>query len=269
MKRFIGILITVALIFSVFAISSSAETTADVYVTIANGDVVFAMEKVTVSDTDGDGMITVSDALYAAHEKGFSGGAAAGYSATQSDWGLSLAKLWGVENGGSYGYTVNDAMAMSLADEVKSGDYVYAYVYTDTVSWSDTYTYFDVKTADVLAGNSVSLTLLVSGYDENWAPVVYPLAGATITVNGEKTAFVTDANGKVDVKFDKSGDYTVSAVSDSMTLVPPIAKVTVNPMLISSNPSTDDGEFIIFAAIAVMALAGAVIILNKSRRYEK
>ena len=54
-----------------------------------------------------------------------------------------------------------------------------------------------------------------------------------------------------------------------MTLVPPVAKVTVNPMLISSNPSTDDGEAVVFAAVAVMALACAAIILNKSRRYEK
>ena len=164
---------------------------------------------------------------------------------------------------------VNDAMAMSLSDEVKSGDHVYAYVFTDTVGWSDSYSFFDVKAAEVLAGGSVSLTLSVSGYDENWSPVVYPLAGATINVNGEKTAFVTDENGKVEVKFDKSGDYTVSAVSDSMTLVPPVAKVTVNPMLISSNPSTDDGEAVVFAAVAVMALACAAIILNKSRRYEK
>ncbi|MBQ6052905.1 MAG: hypothetical protein IJL30_06435 [Clostridia bacterium] len=269
MKKLIGIIMTAALICSVFAIAASAEATADVYVTIANGDIVFAMEKVTVSDYDGDGVISVNDALYAAHEKGFSGGASAGYSAVQSDWGLSLAKLWGVENGGSYGYMVNDAMAMSLSDEVKSGDHVYAYVFTDTVGWSDSYSFFDIKAAEVLAGGSVSLTLSVSGYDENWSPVVYPLAGATINVNGEKTAFVTDENGKVEVKFDKSGDYTVSAVSDSMTLVPPVAKVTVNPMLISSNPSTDDGEAVVFAAVAVMALACAAIILNKSRRYEK
>ena len=55
-----------------------------------------AMEKITVADNDGDGALTINDALYAAHEKAFTGGAAAGYASVQSDWGLSLSKLWGI-----------------------------------------------------------------------------------------------------------------------------------------------------------------------------
>ncbi len=268
MKKTAAVLIAISFIFGLFAISSSAETTADIYVTIANGDLKIAMEKVSVSDTDGDGIISVNDALYAAHEKYYSGGAAAGYSAVQSDWGLSLAKLWGIENGGSYGYMINDSMAMSLSDELKDGDHVYAYVFTDTAGWSDSYSFFDIKTVDILEGKTVTLTLSASGYDENWAPVVLPLAGAVITLNGEKTSYVTDANGKVDVTLETRGDYIISAVSDSMTLVPPVAIAVARPALLSGNPSTDDTDTVVFAAMALIALAGAAMLI-KTRRYEK
>ena len=268
MKKIFGFLMVLTLLFSVCAISAGAET-ADVYVTIANGEIVLAMEKVTVSDIDGDGALTINDALYAAHEAAFKGGAAAGYASVQGDWGLSLAKLWGVENGGSYGYMVNNVSAWSLADPVATGDHVYAYVYTDTVAFSDTYSFFDINTADFLEGKSVSLTLTASGYDENWAPMLIPVSGAVITLNGEKTQYVTDENGKVEVTIENRGDYIISAVSDSMTLVPPVVTAIVRPALLSSNPSTDDGSVIIFAVSAVTALALAAIFVIKSRRYEK
>ncbi|MBQ6171930.1 MAG: LPXTG cell wall anchor domain-containing protein [Clostridia bacterium] len=268
MKKTAAILIAVSFIFGMFAISANADTTADVYVTIANGDLKIAMEKVSVSDIDGDGIISVNDALYAAHEKYYEGGASAGYSAVQSDWGLSLAKLWGVENGGSYGYMINDSMAMSLSDELKNGDHLYAYVFTDTVGWSDSYSFFDIKTVDILEGKTVTLTLSASGFDENWAPVVLPLAGAVITLNGEKTSFVTDENGKANVTLEKNGEYIISAVSDSMTLVPPVALAIARPALLSGNPSTDDADTVVFVAMAILALAGAAMLI-KSRRYEK
>ncbi len=268
MKKTAAILIAISFIFGMFAISTNADTTADVYVTIANGDLKIAMEKVSVSDIDGDGIISVNDALYAAHEKCYEGGAAAGYSAVQSDWGLSLAKLWGVENGGSYGYMINDSMAMSLSDELKNGDHLYAYVFTDTAGWSDSYSFFDIKTVDILEGKTVTLTLSASGFDENWAPVVLPLAGAVITLNGEKTSFVTDANGKADVTLEKNGEYIISAVSDSMTLVPPVALAIARPALLSGNPSTDDADTAVFVAMAIIALAGAAMLI-KTRRYEK
>ena len=269
MKKILCTIMAIALIFALCAVSASAESTIDVYVTIANGNIVLAMEKITVTDNDGDGALTINDALYAAHEKAFTGGAAAGYASVQSDWGLSLSKLWGIENGGSYGYMINDASAFSLVDPINSGDSIYAFVYTDTASWSDTYSFFDIKSADILAGGTVSLTLSASGYDENWAPVILPASGATITINGEKTAYVTDANGKVEVKLENSGDYIISAVSDSTTLVPPIAKVSVKPSLISSNPSTADSDIVLYATIAVFTLAGALILVQKSRRHEK
>ena len=128
-----------------------------------DGKLVLVLEKIDLSDADGDGTITINDALYLAHEAEFEGGAAAGYASEQSDYGLSLTKLWGCENGGSYGYYVNDASAMSLADPVKDGDRINAFVYTDLKTWSDKYCYFDKASVTAQSGESFSLVLTGAG----------------------------------------------------------------------------------------------------------
>ena len=55
-----------------------------------------------------------------------------------------------------------------------------------------------------------------------------PVEGAVITINGEKTDFVTDANGYVEISFPETGEYIVSAVSDNLNIVKPVLPVTVN-----------------------------------------
>jgi len=104
---------------------------------------------------------------------------------------------------------------------------VKAYAYTDLTAWSDTYAFFTAPVAAAAVNEKVSLTLSANGYDANWAPVVNTVAGAVITVNGEKTDIVTDDNGNAVLTFAETGVYTVSAVSDTMTLVPPVCIVTV------------------------------------------
>ena len=89
------------------------------------------------------------------------------------------------------------------------------------------YTFFDKAAADVSENGTLELVLSGAGYDENWNPVTLPVEGAVITVNGEKTAFVTDKDGKVSVKLDKAGKYTVTAVSDDKALVPAVCIVNV------------------------------------------
>ena len=93
-----------------------------VYVTVAdeNGEIVARYEKVEFTD----GM-TVDSALSALHAEKCEGG----YASAESAYGLSMTKLWGVENGGSYGYYVNNASPASLADTLKEGDHIYAFVY--------------------------------------------------------------------------------------------------------------------------------------------
>jgi hypothetical protein len=205
----------------------AADNSAQVYVTIASGTLMTAYEPVNVTDIDGDGALTVNDALYAVHEASYSGGAAAGYATAKGDYGLYITKLWGVENGGSYGYYLNNSMVMGMTDPVKDGDSLVAYAYTDAVGFSDAYSYFDKITADATAGGTIALTLYSVSFDANFNPVSNPCSGATITIDGKATDFVTAADGTVNVTLPETGTHTVSATSTTAIIVPPVCVVTV------------------------------------------
>ena len=225
MKKCLSVLLTMLMLVSLTALAEEAPI---VYVSISDdaGMLVLAHVPVMVTDADGDGALTICDALAAAHETYHPDGAAA-FLAEDSEWGKSLYVLWGVDNGGSYGYCLNDASAWSLVDPIQAGDHVKAYAYTDLATFSDTYAYFTAPVAEVAVNGEVALTLNASGYDANWAPVTLPVAGAVITVNGEASPAVTDENGNAVLTFAVPGRYTVSAVSEAMTLVPPVCIVTV------------------------------------------
>ncbi|MBQ9247970.1 MAG: hypothetical protein IJ171_05220, partial [Ruminococcus sp.] len=145
MKKIVALILSVLLVLSVsmlFVSAEEAKNSVDVHVTIIDEKSAFAVayKTVTVTDIDNDKALTVNDALYAAHEQFYEGGAAACFATETSQWGLSLKKLWGVANGGSYGYLVNNAFAWSMTDPVKADDYVVAFIYTDTKNFSDVYT---------------------------------------------------------------------------------------------------------------------------------
>lgn len=196
-----------------------------VYVTISDdsGNLAIAGEAFDVSDVDGDGVVSINDALYIAHEAKFEGGAEAGFASADLGYGLSMTKLWGVENGGSYGYYVNNGYAMSLADAISDGDEICAFVYTDLEAWSDTYSYFDITHTE--NSGEVTLTLNALTFDADYNMVSVPVEGAVITLNGEDSEFVTDANGMVVVTLGDAEKYLISAHSDSWTLVPPVCVV--------------------------------------------
>jgi hypothetical protein len=262
MKKFLSITLAALMLASILCLPVfAADASADVYVTIADkdGKLALVQEKITVSDKDGDGKLTIDEALFAAHEAKYQGGAAAGYATSDSQWGLSLSKLWGTENGGSYGYYVNNASAMGLTDEVKSGDYINAFVYTDLVAWSDSYCFFDVYTASAKANGEITLTLSAAGYDANWAPVTLPVANAVITVDGVATEYKTDAEGKVTLKLSEAGEYVISATSAEATLVPPAVVVTVE----ASSPATGDSAVAIIAILLSVSALGAFVATRK------
>lgn len=251
MKRLVSIFTVVMLAF-LLCVSVCAEGVS-VYVTISDEGEPLAIkyEKVLVSDSDGDGAVTINDALYCAHEKLYKGGAKEGYETFESEYGLSLNKLWGTVNGGSYGYYVNNTSSGNLLDPVSDGDHLYAYSFTDLVSWTDTYCYFDLVTASCEEKSSVTLTLLAAAFDENWNPITVPVVGASITIDGEGTEIVTDENGKATITCDKAGEHVISAKSETMTLVPPICKL----MVIDTTPESNIGGVIGIAIIAVLAIA--------------
>ena len=244
MKKILCLTLTVILMLGTFSLGAfAAQTSCDVYVTIsdADGRLAIAQEKITVTDIDSDGALTVNDALYLAHEAKYTGGAAAGYESAVSTYGLSLNKLWGTANGVSYGYCVNNKSALALSDTVKNGDFVNAYVYTDLVTWSDTYSYFDVNTKNVSEGESFTLTLSAAGYDASYNPLVLPVQNATITVDGTAVQYKTNEQGAVTLTL-SAGDHIISAVSDTQTLVPPVCKITVNVTQTTPDSSPADSE---------------------------
>lgn len=264
-KRILALLAALVVFVSAAGMLAFADSEGiNVYVTVANGRLELARRQVTATDTDGDGAITVSDALYAAHEAYYDGGAAAGYCAVSSDYGLSLTRLWGAENGDSYSYYVNNVSAMSLADLISDGDSISAFVYTDLTEWSDTYCYFEQDAVSVSAGSEISVTLLAAGYDENWNPTVVPVEGASITVNGTDSGAVTDAEGKASVVVAEAGENIISAVSSSMNLVPPVCVATVE------GAPSDAGEiaplYILYIVAAVAVAATAAVITVRSKR---
>ena len=226
MKKLIALLCSLLLLLTCAVAEAPQTVTVNVSVSDGTGALVLAFVPVEVTDADGDGVLTIADALTAAHTAHHPDGAAA-FGTANSEYGLSMTRLWGVENGGSYGYYRNDASAWSLLDPVAQGDHVKAYAFTDLAAWSDTYSWFAAPAVTVAAGQPVDLTLSAAGYDEMWNPVTLPVSGAVITVNGAAADVRTDAEGCAQLIPAEPGVYVVSAVSDTMTLVPPVCIVTV------------------------------------------
>ncbi|MCR4906570.1 MAG: hypothetical protein K6A33_10875 [Clostridiales bacterium] len=258
MKKILAILSAVILVVCA-ATAVHAGENARVYVTISdeNGKLAVAQEEIVVHDADEDGAITVNDAMIVAHDEFYDGGAAAGYETATSEYGISMNKLWGTENGGSYGYYVNGTAAWSLADTISDGDFIDAFVYTDLTAWSDMYTCFEPR---FVTSGTAELTLTGAGFDENWNPVSVPVAGAEITLNGAKTGVFTDEAGKATVPVDtNAGRIVISAVSESQTIVPPVAIVEGE----GTAPQTGDLSVVI-AAAAVLSLCAAALVKKHS-----
>ncbi|MBQ5972649.1 MAG: hypothetical protein IJL69_00490 [Oscillospiraceae bacterium] len=258
-KTVSALLVIMALLAMVLPVSAAAEPEGiEVFVTVANGELVLVRQSVNVTDLDKDGALTVNDALIAAHDKAFEGGSAAGYGYATGDWGLYISKLWGVENGGSYGYYVNNAMAMGLSDPVKAGDAVTAFVYTDAANYSDVYCWFAPESVELESKGDVTLTLNKMGYDENWAPVTQPLEGAVITVDGKPTELKTGADGKVTVPVTAS--CVIGATVEGMTIVPPFCAVAV-----AGGNTLKTVLWIVGCAVAVCAVAAVVVAVTRKK----
>lgn len=253
MKSFIAIVTALVMICAIGTIAVSADDVS-VFVTIANGEVVTA-EEITVTDVDSDGKLTVNDVLTIIHAEKKEGG----FEAKSGEFGLFITKLWGVETS-SVGYTVNNSPAMSLTDEVKNGDYVAAYIYTDP-AFSDKYSYFDSVRLSKKSGEEFTLTLSGLGYDENWQTVVAPVSGADIYVDGVKTSFKTDENGKATISLSEGGRHIISAKSESLLLIPPVCEVTVTDVA----PKTGDSTLIALA-VSTLALVAVSVSVGIRRR---
>lgn len=179
----------------------------------AEGNVMVNMP-VTVA-ADESGLATVDAVLTAFHEKYFPGG----YATTETSFGLSVSKLWGVENGGSYLFAIDKIMCNSGVgyDYVGDGQTLTAIVMKDLVYWSDLYAFFDQNAVTAKVGEAVELTLAYDAvtYDADWNPshVATPIEGADVFVAGAEDTVLatTDAEGKASVSFEEAGTYIVTS----------------------------------------------------------
>ena len=237
MKKTLSIFLAVLMLMGTasLAFAATAEAGGIVYVSISDkGNLAVADKPVACKDIDGDKALTINDALYCAHEEYYDGGAKEGYSSYVGTYGLSLGKLWGDESDPdknyytNFGYYVNDGFAMSLADPVKAGDHVYAFSYTDTKDWTDSFTFFDKKNEKAVSLDKIELTLSGYSFDENFNPVTAPLEGAEITIDGFRTFVVTDENGKAEITVLLPGEHVISATApDGKVIAPPVCVVNV------------------------------------------
>ena len=239
LSKFLSMILIAAMIVTGFTgLSGNTKVSAadqiKVYVTIADdtGKQVVKQKTVEVSDVDEDGAYTVYDALYCAHEKYFKGGAEEGFAAySDPDYGLSLTKLWGVENGGCYGYMVNDAYAWNLADPVAEKDQINAYCYVDTATFSDKYTHFNTRIKSISEGKTLKLKLTGIEWDYMaGVPNEVPIAGAKILVNEKDTGLVTSKKGYVKIPAVQCGSFYISAASDDSIIIAPACVVFVQPL---------------------------------------
>lgn len=265
MKKTLVFILTATTLLCAFGLQTVAADKTTVYVTIANGSLVMTQEPIIVTDVDSDGSLTIYDALCCAHEAKYEGGAAAGFGVSSGDYGMFISKLWGIENGGSCGYYVNNTLATGLTNAVKDGDIIVAFIYQDTSAFSDAYAYFNVNTAYAAENEEITLTLFSSGYDADWNTVVAPVEEAFVLINGEASSHTTGAEGKVTLKFDAAGTYVISALSSEQTLVPPVCVVTVS----EPAPETGDTVAVFALAVTLCLIAAAAVLLARRNSYEK
>ena len=170
---------------------------------------------------------TIEDAIIAAH-KAYCPEGAKGWQKAESDWGMSMTMIWGYGDGVG-AYYVNGVMpwVQSWEYPATDGDCVDLILYGDTMDWSDSYAQFDQRSAILVAGESLTLTLTHDVFDENWTAQPTALAGATVATTDGKVLGTTDGDGKVTFSFAQPGAYYVVASSKDVIITLPVCAVYV------------------------------------------
>ena len=229
-----------------FAAGTASET---VYVTISkDGSIVAdkngkALAEAAVTLT-GKESYTIDDALREAHEEYCQGGAAAGYASESTKYGLSLTKLWG-DTSGNFIYQLDSGSVnvLGLDQKITDGETLDACILQSMYPDSESYAFFDKRTASVSEGESLGLTLKTAGYDANFNLVFSACSGAALTVNGTAQSAVTDADGKASVSFDKAGTYVVSAAKSKTAGTDSVTAITAPVCVVTVKASSEDKKF--------------------------
>lgn len=239
-KRITSFMLVLALLLTalpmVSPLTANAANGIEVYVTIANkGEVTVAQEKITVVDRNADGKYSVDEAMYAAHEAYYPGGASAGYASSLGYYGTQFDKLWG-DTSYNFGYNNNHAMCMSADDELQAGDYLVTFVYqVMAYPVMDVYARFVENSYETKVNDKVDVTLQTAGYDEQYNLVYTAKSGATVKLYDENhTAVATDkyqvsdnGDGTYSVKVTEAGTYKLIAMENDTPIVPAVCRLSV------------------------------------------
>lgn len=223
----------------------------NVYLTVSNKGVIasandgsiMANRPVRVTDINGDGKLTFSEALASAHKTYHR---EEGYEASGS-----VSKLWGIETANTLCF-INDVGLTGgvSSDTVEEGDYLTASINLDESGcYADWYSFFDSNEKEVKINENFVLNLKGFYGMAYPAEAPSPLNGISIGIwnNGvfsEIPQKVTDTNGNVSLSFDSEGIYYVTAsgtVRDTVMnwglwqevemdcpIIAPVCKVTVS-----------------------------------------
>lgn len=175
---------------------------------------------------------TIDDALREVHELYYNGDD--GYASGESDFGVSLIKLWG-DTSGNFGYQLNrgTVSVMGLTQPIAHGDFIDAYINKNKYPDNEAYSHFDQSMLSLVMNEETTLILsAASGYDENWNTIFSPCDGAQILIDGEATELVTDEEGKVTLSFEEDGMHIISAIKSTdgePVITAPVCRASVAP----------------------------------------
>ncbi len=214
-KRILALVLTFIMLLGVMPVY--AENAITVYMSISKyGQIVetkdgdaFAYLPIKLKGKD---EYTIDDAFLAAHTQYYEGGEN-GYGTENSDWGLSISKLWG-DTSYNFGYQVNGGAesVMGPSHILSGGDYIDAAIYKNAYPDTESYSVFDTFKDEAFGGDEFTVYLsYASGYDDNWNSVFSPCEGAKILVNGKETEIETDENGVATIVLNEKGRNVISA----------------------------------------------------------
>ena len=168
---------------------------------------------------------TVEDAIIAVHEAYCPDGAE-GWEKAESEWGVSMTRIWGSYDGVGAWY-LNGVMPMEQSWDVAAtdGDYVDLILYGP--DWSDSYAFFDKRTAAAATGEAVTLTLTHDVFDENWVASPVALSDAAVKLADGTALGTTDKDGKITLTFAEAGTYVVTAEDPDLAITAPVCVITV------------------------------------------
>ena len=229
LKKLLALLLCFTLVtgmVTAFATTDSPEDTQTIAVKLTVSKWGHLIEEVTLADVvlDGKEIYTLDDVFLKAHNLYYEGGET-GYSSMVGDYGAYITRFWGDESG-KFGYQINGGSKYvgGLDTTVENGDYIDVAIYENAYPDTEVYTKFDTFTKEVIVGEETELTLLAAGYDENWNMVFSPCEGVIVSADGKE--YVTDAEGKVRLTFEKEGTYTVTAYKSKTVAEKNVAAIT-------------------------------------------